>query len=380
MTNDVPPCPSRAFNGSQAGCASLRQLCDPTSLSDAARARLRARRALLNPAQPPQDPAVHSLPSLLDRRLVIVTGKGGSGKSTVCAALGVAAVRTGRRTLIVETGRSLELPELLDAALPAARRSEPDGASAGRPAVLRLDPFDALAEYLTLQFGFEMVVRRVISHRGFHQLLEGAPGWRELITLGKIWHLVERGDDAERPDLVIVDAPATGHGLTFLDVPRVATAAVRAGPLHRHAAWVEALLRDPRRTALVPVAVPEELSARETQELIARMREEVGVPVDRIVLNGCEQLPPDVPLDELETLLEARGAAALGDPALAEAYGRAVRSWRVRAERSEAWSRELSRETGLPTVTLPYQPGGPADAAAFGALADALVPSAGDAS
>jgi len=315
----------------------------------------------------PQDAARGTLPSPLERRLVLVTGKGGAGKSTVCVTLGLAAAQRGRRALIIETGRSLELPPLLDLALPTPETGD---AAALRPEVTRLEPFEALAEYLTLQFGFGGLVRRVVSHRGFHQLLEGAPGWRELITLGKIWHLVERGDGAKPPDLVIVDAPATGHGLTFLDVPRVAAAAVRAGPLHRHAGWVEELLRDPARTLLLPVALPEELSARETQELVARMRGHVGVPLDRIVLNGTERLPPDVPLDGLEAALEG---SALRDPAVVEAFTRAVRSWRMRALRSDRWGRELSHQTGLPIVPLPYQPGGPATPAAFAALADALL-------
>jgi len=296
-----------------------------------------------------------------------VTGKGGTGKTTVCAALGVAGARGGRRVLVIETGRSSEVPSLLSAARLGTSTRERETSSDGVE-TLRLDPFDALAEYLTLQFGFGRLVRRVVAHRGFHQLLEGAPGWRELITLGKIWHMVERGDPLSRPDLVVVDAPATGHGLTFLDVPRVASAAVRAGPLRRHAGWVEALVRDPKRTLLLPVARPEELPARETVELVARMRDEVQVPVDRIVMNAFDSPPPGVALAELEQALKRADQLAPN-----EALRHAVRDWRVRSERSEHWTGELARATGLPIVPLPYEPGGPAGAESFALLANALL-------
>jgi anion-transporting ArsA/GET3 family ATPase len=103
---------------------------------------------------------------------------------------------------------------------------------------MRIDPYEALAEYLGLQIGLRGVVRRVFGNRAFRQLMDASPGWRELITLGKIWHLEQMKEANGKPrfDLIVVDAPATGHGLTFLDVPRVVGSAVRAGPLRRHAA------------------------------------------------------------------------------------------------------------------------------------------------
>ncbi len=95
-----------------------------------------------------------------------------------------------------------------------------------------------------------------------------------------------------------MDAPATGHGLTFLDVPRVVVSALRAGPLRRHAGWVEEMLRDPEATLLVPVALAEELPTRETVELVERVREGMGVPVDRVVVNAVLErpFPEDLPI------------------------------------------------------------------------------------
>ena len=126
------------------------------------------------------------------------------------------------------------------------------------------------------------------------------------MTLGKVWHL-EQAREGGRPrfDLLVVDAPATGHGLTFLDVPRVVVSAIRSGPLRRHARWVEELVRDPERTLLLPVALGEELPARETAELVTRLREQVGVALDRVVVNAMQPAPFPPELPDLDRRLAA---------------------------------------------------------------------------
>jgi anion-transporting ArsA/GET3 family ATPase len=178
---------------------------------------------------------------LLDRRLLIVTGKGGTGKTSVAAALALAASRRGRRVLVVEVGRDEHVPRLF------ARDAKPVGYAgreiAPRIVAMRIDPYEALAEYLGLQLKLRAAVDLVFRNKAFRQLMDAAPGWRELITLGKVWHL-EQAQDAGRPrfDLIVVDAPATGHGLTFLDVPRVVASAVQAGPLRRNAMLVEQMI------------------------------------------------------------------------------------------------------------------------------------------
>ena len=315
-----------------------------------------------------------SLPSLLERRLVIVTGKGGTGKTTVTAALGLAAARHGRRVLVAEVGRDEELPGLFGIAAPA-------GGMQGTPVhpgvtAMRIDPYAALAEYLGLQIGLRGLVERVLRNPGFHQLMDASPGWRELITLGKVWHLEQMREPDGRPrfDLLVVDAPATGHGLTFLDVPRVVVSAVRAGPLRRHAGLVEAMIADAEQTLLLPVALAEELPARETAELVARARERTGITVDRVVVNAVARSPFPPGLEDLDRRLARlpRDAALPGLPP-APVLAACTAHLRQRFALNRDYLAEISHETGLPLVVLPLLPGGVEGTAALDRLGAALL-------
>jgi anion-transporting ArsA/GET3 family ATPase len=195
------------------------------------------------------------------------------------------------------------------------------------------------------------VVTRLLKQKGFRGLLDASPGWRELVTLGKVWHL-EQAREGGRPrfDWLVVDAPATGHGLTFLDVPRVVVSAIRSGPLRRHARWVEELVRDPERTLLLPVALGEELPARETAELVTRLREQIGVALDRVVVNAMQPAPFPPELPDLDRRLAALPATP----------GPAPRTWAACAAHlasrhalNRRFSDEIGAATALPVVELP---------------------------
>lgn len=299
------------------------------------------------------DPA-GALTPLLRHRLIIVTGKGGTGKTTVAATLGWAAAQAGLRVLVAELGRDAQLPRLLSPearALDHEERQLAPGITA-----IRIDPYAALAEYLGLQIGIPAMVRRVVRNTAFRQLLDASPGWRELITLGKVWHLEQMMlAGAPKYDLIVVDAPATGHGMTLLDVPRVVVSTVRAGPLRHHTERVEALLADPERTLLLPVSQAEELPFRETCSLVRRVREELSVHVDRVVVNGVHAAPLPVGLEDLPERLgrlpDSTGFETLPAPAV---LARCVAHLHERHRLNQHYLGEIARQTDLPLIPLPY--------------------------
>jgi anion-transporting ArsA/GET3 family ATPase len=318
--------------------------------------------------------AAEARPALLARRLVIVTGKGGTGKTTVAAALALAGCRAGRRVLVAEVGLDEHLPRLIDPDTPPvgyAGRELLPGLRA-----MRIDPFEALGEYLGLQLHGRALVNVALRNRAFRQLMEASPGWRELITLGKVWHLAQARDESDRPlyDLIVVDAPATGHGVTFLDVPRVVVSAVRMGPLRRHAGLVADMVQDREHTVLLPVALAEELPVRETAELVARARDEVGIAIEGVVVNAVMAAPFPAELEDLPSQLAALPADCdLGPLPPAPALAACASYLASRHELNRAYLAELEELTGLPATPLPYLAGGIEGRRDLETLADALL-------
>ncbi len=316
------------------------------------------------------------LAQLLSRRLLLVTGKGGTGKTSVAAALGRLAASLGVRTLVVELGHAPVLPDLLGAAAPGAHGNPLRDPRPAGPNLftLRLVPEEALLEYLELQLRVRMLARGIVGNAGFRRFLEAAPGWRELITLGKLWHMVTREDAHGAPlwPLIVIDAPATGHGLSLLSTPSVILDTVRLGPLRRNTDLVQAVLTDASRTLVLTVTLLEELPVNESLELRARVRE-LGLGLGPLVANGVE---PPLELRDAERVLEvvaaldATGAPSpLADP---RALCASVRHRLSRRRMHEQFLHKLERETQSAPLVLPWLECGVVGPEGVAALARAL--------
>ncbi|HVI96692.1 MAG TPA: ArsA-related P-loop ATPase, partial [Anaeromyxobacter sp.] len=220
--------------------------------------------------------------SLLGRRLVIVTGKGGVGKSTVSAALALLAARSGKRVLVCEVNAQERVAPLLGA---------PPSGSEIREAIPRVftvdvTPHDAMRQYGLMVLRFKTIYDAVFENRLVRYFLRVIPGLAELVMLGKIlWEAKSEERGAPRWDLVIVDAPATGHAVQLLRVPQTLLDTVPAGPLRSDATWMQELLVDPVRTALAIVTLPEEMPVNEAIELDAQVRGLLGIPRAALFVN-----------------------------------------------------------------------------------------------
>ena len=226
--------------------------------------------------------------ALLDHRLIVVTGKGGVGKTTVAAALGLVAARAGKRTIVAEVARRGDVASAFDRA-----GAEPFEEIELAPGLfhISIDPQDALEEYLRDQLPRGPIADILARSRVFGLLAAATPGMRELLTVGKLWELAQlerRTPGADAYDLVVVDAPATGHGVAVLTAPRTFAAAAGSGPVARQGKKIDATLSDPSQTAVIAVAKAEELAVTETGELRASLRASMGLELERVVVNALD--------------------------------------------------------------------------------------------
>src|SRR6195256_5899148 len=218
------------------------------------------------------------MPDLLDKRLVFVTGKGGVGKSTISIALGIAAANRGKRTIVCEIGGQ-------ETASRVFRRAEigfHEVEVSENLWAISIDPDHSLREYLLLQLKVRAMRDLLVRSRIFNYLAAATPGLKELVTIGKIWELAQPERKVKKGreyDLVIVDAPATGQGIGFLQTPRTFAAIARVGPIHAQALQLDRLITDHGHTGTAIVSLPEEMPVNETASLEHDLRADVGVAV-----------------------------------------------------------------------------------------------------
>lgn len=301
---------------------------------------------------------------LFERRLVVVLGKGGVGRTTVTAALGLAAARRGRRALVVEVSGQRRLSRLFGA------EPQPDGTETPLlPGLtcLSISPQRVLEEYLVLTLKVRAVAERLADSRAVGHLTAAAPGLRELVTLGKVWHLTEQTlrDGSPRYDVVVVDAPATGHGIGLLRAPRQYAEIARVGRIGDEARAVDALVTDRGRTGIVLVTLAEEIPVNETIDALGRLRE-VGLEADCAIANG---LAAELFSDADESAI--RRLTDLGDTGAAAAG--AARSQITRRREQAGELARLRESLDIPLVELPLLSAPVLDTDAVSVLADRLA-------
>ncbi len=294
-----------------------------------------------------------TLDTLFTRRLLVVVGKGGVGKTTVACAMALEAARRGKRVLLCEVDGVARAAHML-----RVEQGPLGEALEVRPGVflMAIEGKAALAEYLSLIIPVRRFLQTILKSRIYQYFVAAAPGLKELMTIGKIWYEAEREDETtggRRWDLVIMDAPATGHSLQYLRMPAAAVDAFGTGLVNREARRLVDLLTDPVRTAVNLVTTAEEMPVNETISMYRQLHDELHMPAGMLFVNRVHET--DFTDAELERLAgaAARSRDRKEKQILLEvaARGREEAGWtRVNAR----YRARLAEAVAMPAIDLPY--------------------------
>jgi anion-transporting ATPase len=300
--------------------------------------------------------------SLLQRELLFVTGKGGVGKTTLAAALGLLAAGRGLRTIVVELGDQGRLPALFGVTV---RDPGAETLLGERLWSISIDPDRALLEWLQ-QLGGRVSGRILASSGTFQYFAAAAPGAKELVSMVKIWELTQGERWQKRAggyELVVIDAPSTGHALGLLQSPQTFGAIARVGPIAGQSQRVRELLEDPTRSGYVAVALPTDMAVTETLELQDGLHGGVGRALDAVLLNGV--LPSRFTAVELEQIARLNGSE------IGRSAGRAARAVHDRARFQHNQLARLRRRQ-FEVLGVPFLFGAELDLAAVRRIAEHL--------
>ena len=286
--------------------------------------------------------------ALFDREFLFVAGKGGVGKTTVSAALALAAAKRGKRVLVAMCNTKERLSSLLDVQ-PIGPRNQPILENID---AVNMTPAVALEEYGMMVLKVRSVYKAVFENRFVSAVLRGTPGIEAWAMLGKAqFHVAEEVEGRPRYDLVIVDGPATGHALDMLRVPQVICDVAPPGLLRTEAEKTTTLFHDHARAAAVLVTLPEDMPTNETIELHTAITSEIGLDVAALVVNSM--LPKLFKSAEREAIMELPSKLPDGSALTALAQAGRERAVRERTQR-EAMKKLSAAIPDVPRVTLPH--------------------------
>lgn len=275
-----------------------------------------------------------SLQSLLSRPLVLVTGKGGVGRTSVSAALAILAKKSGLRTALIEIEGEGAIGEAL-----SVNNVDYEGVEQSLGLTLySITAPKALEDYIRSQFHFKTIASAIFENKFVRYFLDATPGLNELMIMGKLWQLVEK---PEIPyDTIIVDMPATGHAVAMLDVASVVCNAVQIGPLKNAAERIRRLLIDPKKTAVALVTTAEEAPVTETEELFLTLKNDLKINCELLFINSILE---DFDLKDIKELPDSvRSQAAM------------VRDHvEHQLDMQKTYQRQLAKKTSLPKIEIP---------------------------
>jgi anion-transporting ArsA/GET3 family ATPase len=299
-------------------------------------------------------------------RVVIVAGKGGVGKTTVTAALARLAASEGMDTLIVEVEGKSGLAALYGR--PPLDYEEsillPRAGSEGEVRGRTLTPDDALLEYLD-DHGMRRVSKRLVSSGALDVVSTAVPGIKDILILGKVKQLEAK----KVADLIVLDAPAAGHAITFLLAARALLDSVKVGPINTQAQDVVELLSDPARAQVMLVTLPEETPVNELVETAFHLEDRVGVSLGPVVVNGMYPVLDGLEVDPAQAASDAGTTLRDGE---AEALKAAAEFRLQRTALQDDQLARLAEKLPLPQLRLPFLFRADLGAAELGVLADAL--------
>lgn len=284
-------------------------------------------------------------------RLVIVAGKGGVGKTTVSATLALAAARRGLTSSIIEVEGKSGLAAMYGK--PRFTYDEVDlydadpAAGHGSVRARTLTPDEALLEYLEGS-GMSRISRRLASSGALDMVATAVPGIRDILVLGKVKQLERAGT----VDLLVLDAPAAGHAITFLQSASALVDAVRIGPINSQARDVLELLSDPARCQVMLVTLPEETPVNELVDTAYQLEDRVGISLGPVVVNGCYPPLPGLDVDP-KVAAEAAGASLRRGEAASLSAAASFRRERMALQAEQI--QRLGDALPLPQITLPYR-------------------------